>query len=208
MTAQIEDIYRYGGKPYTVTALSEPTVFHPQDYGLIPHSSGSTCWRGYWCEYEIADDRLYLQDLYLYNRDGNYPDCNGIPSTGPKYKKADFHSELSYVLATAFHHHRYADINLFIPYSGRILAGANPLGDYSINMGFQRPFAYETLIEFIFEEGILLATVNQSDAAKQFRASIDLNDLKWQYGSADIEQFVEDSFSLDYRKRAWWLEGG
>ena len=75
-------------------------------------------------------------------------------------------------------------------------------------MGFQRPFAYETLIEFIFEEGILLATVNQSDAAKQYRASIDLNDLKWQYGSADIEQLVEDSFSLDYRKRAWWLEGG
>ena len=40
MTAQIGDIYRYGGKPYTVTALSEPMVFHPQDYGLIPHSSG------------------------------------------------------------------------------------------------------------------------------------------------------------------------
>ena len=77
MTAQIGDIYRHKQEEYTIVAASAPLSFDPENYGLEPHMISTACCRGYWCEYDITDDGLFLDKLYLFNKDGNYPQFLG-----------------------------------------------------------------------------------------------------------------------------------
>ena len=87
MTAQIPDTYRYKSKVYDIVAMTNPMGFDPRDYGLEPHSSCTACWRGYWCEYAIKYGKLIMERLLLYNKDGNYPDFNGVHVSPQEYKE-------------------------------------------------------------------------------------------------------------------------
>ena len=87
MTAQISDSFTYQGNSYTIVAISaNRKLFTPEDYGLHPDSIETSCWDGYWCEFEISDV-LYLQRLAVHCDDGNYPDIcgrsvSGLPDSG------------------------------------------------------------------------------------------------------------------------------
>ena len=104
-------------------------------------------------------------------------------------------------------HRVYENVQLLIPYTGKILLGKDFLREYYIHMGYQRPFAYKTLMEFIFEDGIPLDIIDHSETAEKIRESIDPKNPMWELGAGSIPQFVEDSFSLDYKTKAWWLPG-
>ena len=78
MTAQIGDIYKYNKKEFNIVALSSAMLFDPNNFGMEPHASSTACYRGYWCEYSIENDVLYLKDLYIFNREDKYPPLNGV----------------------------------------------------------------------------------------------------------------------------------
>lgn len=211
MTAQRGDIYKHKRSQYSIVAMSEPMIFNPKDYGMEPHMSSTACYRGYWCEYDIREDGLYLQNLYLFNRDGNYPEFNGISVAPVEYEEYNVYTGNSrkpkrQKFPKYDKHRLYKDVNLRIPYTGKILTGKDFLRDYYIHMGYQRPFAYKVLKEFVFTDGNLTAVIDHSAVAEKLRESIDLNDPMWELGTVGIPQFVEDSFSLDYKTKAWWLK--
>ena len=64
MTAQISDCYKYKGKKYDLVAISESIGFKPSNYGLHPQGIMTSCWRGYWCDYEIKNKALKLKVLH------------------------------------------------------------------------------------------------------------------------------------------------
>ena len=156
MTAQIGDIYKYQKKEFTVVALSSVMLFDPKNYGMEPHASSTACWRGYWCEYAIEDDELLLNDLYLYNSDDKYPSLNGVEVSLPEFKEYKCQGGKKIIMKAHFGHRVYKDVNMPIPYTGKILLGDGFMREYYIHMGFQRGWAYKKLIELVFEEGILL----------------------------------------------------
>ena len=78
MTAQIGDSYKWNEREYQIVAETAPLNFNPQEYRMDPFGFCSACWRGYWCEFDINDKGLFLQNLYINNRSGNYPTLNGI----------------------------------------------------------------------------------------------------------------------------------
>ena len=210
MTAQIGDIYKHHNEEYSIVALSAPLSFDPKNYGLEPHPSSTACYRGYWCEYDITEDGLFLEKLYLFNGDGNYPAFLGKSISPIEYQECDVYrgkKKTREKIPRHMGHRVYENVHLLIPYTGKVLLGKDFLRDYYIHMGYQRPFAYKTLMEFIFEDGILLDTVDHSKTAEKLRESINLEDPMWELGAGNIPQFVEDSFSLDYKTKAWWLPG-
>ena len=192
MTAQRQDYYRYKGKNFDLLAVSDSIPFSPEDYGLTPHMSSTACYRGYWCGYEITDEGMFLEELYLYNRNGEYPDFAGTP-VSPQ----TFHDQ---------GHRLYRGVHLQIPYTGRLLIGADFLRQYYIHMGFQQPFAYKMLTELVLRDGFLQETIDRSGEAAKMREAIDLEDPSWKYGDRNIRQFVRDCFSLEYERKAWWLQ--
>lgn len=212
MTVQIGDIYRYQNKKFTIVAMSSLNIFNPRSFGLEPHTGATVCWRGYWCEYDIVDDELRLKDLYLFNADGNYPPINGTEVSNQEFEEYESYrgnkKKCEKVKIPAnFGHRVYRDINMLIPYSGRILLGNEFMDEYYIHMGFQRGWAYRKLIELVFEEGILMECNDISYIAEEKREAIKQGNIDLRLlGNENISKFVEDSFSLDYADKAWWIE--
>ena len=212
MTAQIGDIYNYDNNDYRIVALSSVMLFKPQDYGMEPHGSCTACWRGYWCEYDVSNDELFLKNLYFHNEDNNYPSLNGVEASPKEFIEVEGRRGLrkkleKFTIPAHYGHRVYRDVNLSIPYTGKILLGDGFIREYYIHMGFQRAWAYEKLIELVFEEGILLECNDYSHIAKQQREIMKEQGVNPQSPKiSDLEKFVEDSFSLDYSDKAWWLE--
>jgi hypothetical protein len=190
MTAQISDIYKYDKEEYDIVAMTDPIGFDPHDYGIRTDAPHTACWRGYVCEYDIREDGLVLDNLDVFNFDDEYPSLNGI-EVEPAKHMGGFRT--------------YKNLNMYIPYTGRLLLGRDFLRNYYIHMGFQRPYAYKTLIEFVFENGKVCEINDQSKAAESIREKIEKNPEILEEERLMIPQFVEDSFSLDYKTKAWWL---
>lgn len=212
MTAQIGDIYKYQNKEYSIVALSAKNPFHPKMYGMEPHPSSTACYRGYWCEYAIQDDELVLKNLFLFNKDGNYPSLNGIEPLPQEFFEYEGYSgkkkgKQKFVRPKYYGHRLYREINLPISYTGKILLGDGFISEYYIHMGYQRGWAYRRLIELVFEEGLLMETNDLSHLAKAQREAMKQRNVNPRYpDEGNIPQFVEDSFSLGYPEKAWWIE--
>ncbi len=207
MTAQIGDIYKYQKKECTIVALSDANPFDPKDFGLEPHAISSACWRGYWCEYAIENDKLLLKNLYLYNEDDNYPQFNGVEVSPPEFEEYKCNGGKKVTMEANFGHRVYREVNMPISYTGKILLGDGFIQEYYIHMGFQRGWAYKKLIELVFEEGILLECNDLSHIAKAQREAMKQGSVNPRRPSGDnIPKFVEDSFSLDYADKVWWIK--
>lgn len=211
MTAQIGDIYKYEKKEFTIVALSSAMLFDPKNFGMEPHPSSTACYRGYWCEYSIENDELLLKDLYLFNSDGKYPPLNGVEVSPQEFKeyecyKGNNKKSEKVTMPAYFGHRVYRDVNMPIPYTGKILLGDGFMREYYIHMGFQRGWAYKKLIELVFEEGILVECNDLSHIAKAQREAMKKDDADPHHpDGGNIPKFVEDSFSLDYADKAWWM---
>ena len=154
MPAQVQDSIIYGDDSFSIISSTDTIGFHPDDYHMTTAPITSLCLRGYNCEYEIQDGLLYLNDLMICTRDRKYPLLNGIPPElndfGALYKK----------------------IGLPVLYTGKILAGANLISKYFVNVGTQRYYAYRKVIEFSFENGKLVRITDQSEQAEQVHKQI------------------------------------
>lgn len=210
MTAQIPDTYTYDGKKYDIVAMNNPIGFDPKDYGLEPHSSSTACWRGYWCEYAIKNGRLVLEKLLLYNSDGNYPPFNGINVLPQEFEEQECWSldeeEPHMETFPKNDGHRTYEVNMKINYTGKIVLGDEFMREFYIHMGFQRPWAYKVLKEFDFVNGKLTSIIDHSEMARELRKRIQEDpeafekNMRW-----NIPVFIEESFSLDFADKAWWI---
>lgn len=183
MTAQISNIFKIDGREYDLIGTSNEITFSPRDYGLTPVAPHTACWRGYYYEANIKDDRLVVEHLYVNNSDENYPEINGVKPVDEKAESSFF---------------AYYNVNLPIIYTGKILAGYGFLRRYYQHMGFQNPHAYQELMMLTFDMGELVNKEDLSDKAAAYRKEIEKDpagfrkDLK-----SDLEEYIEKSFSLE-----------
>lgn len=194
MTAQRQDTFIYKKEDYDLVAMSKPLSFKPEDYGIIPEGLDTACWAGFWCEYSISEEGIFLKNFYVNSKDGNYPEINGVT---PVKKKL----EILYG-----RYQLYKDVNLKIPYTGRILIGKDFLREYYIHMGYQRAWAYKVLKELIFQEGILVEEISHSRKAKELREQIDANPEFMKKLADNVLEFVDSSFDLSMETKAWWIK--
>jgi len=195
MTAQIGDIYKFEDIKYSIVALNNPIKFDPATYGITPKAPHTACWAGYWCEYDISEDGIVLRDLHINSEDNYYPEINGVQ---PLIELEE--DSFSYF-------HLYKGINLAMEYTGRIVAGADFLWNYYLHMGYQRAWAYEKLLEFSFEDGKLIETIDHSLMAAKLRTEIDEDPNEFMEKiRGDIFSYVDESFSFDFASKCWWLE--
>lgn len=158
MSGQFSDEYRYENKSYSTIDSAPFTVFDPREYGLKPDgNSCSACWRGYYAQFSIIEKRLFIEKLYVEDEDGKYPSISGI--------QVRFQDEVDYFTVFPV----YEDLSLFVPYTGKLLAGDEFLDEYYIHSGYQRIWAYKDVKEFIFENGELKTVNDLSDIAAKLR---------------------------------------
>lgn len=154
MTAQIGDKFYYKGNRYEFVSLENEIKFHPRDLGLTPMGCCTCCWRGHWCEYEISPEGLFLQNLFICTMGDNYPDVDGVKVLGEKS-----------VMGCSV----YPNLNKKVSYNGKLIVGTDFLREYYIHAGYQRPWAYKTVLEFSFEDGKMVAIKDISSKMQEIR---------------------------------------
>ena len=198
MTAQIGDKFEFDGENYSIVAKSASLDFNPVKYGIIPSSSCTACWDGYWCIYNITEEGIFLKDLYIHAHDNSYPEIEGVAVFSERGNDFNYMG-----------HRLYKGLNIKMNYTGKILVGSKFIPKYYIHMGYQSAWAYEVLTEFVFENGNLVKANDLSDVAAKLRAKIDEDRKNADFSmrsELDLRRFIEESFSLDYAKKAWWPE--
>lgn len=196
MTAQVGDQFKFREKEYSIVAISKPFGFDPTEYGITPEAACTACWNGFWCVYNITENGIFLEDLYINSKDDHYPEIKGIK---PLFE--DENGEPFCYMG----HHLYKGLNIKVPYSGKILVGDEFIHDYYIHMGYQRAWGYKVLMELVFENGDLIETNDQSQIAAEMREKISKDAEFENKLHSNIFTFVNDSFALDYGTKAWWM---
>ena len=174
MTAQYTDTCIYQDHLYTIIRKSDcsQSLFDPHEHGLITHAPHTACRRGFCCRYWITD-ALYLEHLEVYCGDKRYPDIFGRSvgiRRGVPYEK----TENGYYLPESSGLESYSFSNRKIEYTGKILTGYGFADKYYYpTMAFQMPYAYKNLLEFEFENGDLINTVDHSENAARYREMLD-----------------------------------
>ena len=191
MTAQIGDVYRYENTDYECLNLSNGRLFNPWDHGFHPLFVDTSCWNGYWCEFEITDV-VKLQTLHIHDKNGRYPPLNGVSVLPPgiTVKKTP---------GAGYEHYR--NIGLAIDYTGKILLADGFIWDYYIHMGLQRPYAFQTLLSFTLESGVLKEILDQSGIAERLRKIKEEDRWVREYGwdTMPIQALPEEM-----REEIWW----
>lgn len=135
----------------------------------------TACYQGFYSTYEFKNDQLYLQELTIMEKSGNYPPING---TDPE--KQEFEAN-------------YADLNLFIPFNGKLRLVNGFIDDLYIHMGFQKASAFKKVLDLTLEESKIIDVLDRSKEAKKKRGA-----FKKKYTSDENRfQSIRDAFSLD-----------
>lgn len=184
MTAQIADQIRYRGRLYAVTAVEGHGLFNVADHGIEPQMLSTACWRGAWCRYAVRRGQLKLITLQLARASTPKTTIFGVkPHTSPPQ---DIHDG-------AWLYHLDADV----PFSGRLLVGADLIPVGYLNMGFMPAWFYERVQELRFVRGRLTSTHNRSVAVARVRDRLGPDGLRPAVGEPNGE-WIDRTFSLTF----------
>ncbi len=181
MTGQISDSFLYKGEVYSVSGISKGELFSPLDYGLVPRSPHTACWRGYVLYFTITNDYLTLVDMEV--NDEQEIEINAVK---PVVRKESLRLH-------------YQDLNLKLDFSGKIIIAKDFIDSMYIHMGFQRTSAYETVFELKFENGKFISEKDLSPKMKKKREkNPDEGARPKSMEEKDMHGWIESTFSLEY----------
>jgi hypothetical protein len=181
MTAQIPDEFILDGERFSLVGIKGEGLFEPLDFGIVPRSASTACWRGYVMKYLFTKDKLILDEMRVNTNDP--PKINGVaPEKGED----------------SFKYH-YKNINLQSEFTGTILLAKDFINSMYVHMGFQRPMAYETVIEIRIKNGDIVLLKDLSKQMAKRREKDESKGAQPQSDSEeDIKKWIDETFSLDY----------
>lgn len=177
-TAQISDTFIFKGNKYSLIGKTEGELTTPRQFGMSAVRIHTACYRGYYATYELTKEGLFLRELTLRERDGNYLPISGIsPVINKKPYKAT-----------------YSNLNVVVRFSGKIRIAKGFIRELYIHMGYQKPIAFKTVLDITLKDGLLVEIKDRSEEIEKMRGA-----FKKDYESREMNKFIEDAFSLDMK---------
>jgi hypothetical protein len=201
MTAQMPDTFRYRKREYAVAGISEGKLFDPSLLDVKPAGTCSACWRGYQAVFAVLESRLVLDTLHLnlirrtegkpgYERVEG-PVINGVVPDPPKK-------------GLSFFNNHYVGLKYHLEYSGGLLLADGFIESLYVHMGFHPAWKYKTVIELVFDAGVLKQGFDRSDRMAEIREMVSKSQKKGATSEMpseeEIKQFVERAFDRSYRR--------
>jgi hypothetical protein len=167
----------YLNKNFKILSAEQEYIIHPAVFDLVPLTAASLqC--SFISNFQLKNYRLTLDKLLL--------------GTVESLSLAEIKSEVI---------ERKAIVQDFsVCYTGTILIGADLVKEYYYkgNLAF---FSYQNVYELVFEDGVLITTVDQSKAMLRIRKNIELG-FRSLYNNRDnrcIKRFMNSSLVGDYK---------
>ena len=160
MTAQIKDCLLYKNNTFEIVRVSKKALFNPADYGIRTVCISSSCGSGLYCTYEIIDNFLQIQKVYLaleYLETKRIELGKGIRLFGkipsPLYKNSQ--------------EHICDNLEQLVKFTGGILIGANFIRELLRSWYIPDLYKDRTVHELIFESGRLVQAIDCSKKISQ-----------------------------------------
>lgn len=90
MTAQIADTFIFKGEEYSLIGIQGGDLVSPEQFGMEPEMIHTACYRGFSASYELTEESLYLRELTLREKNGNYLPIERIEPAREQYQ-ATYH---------------------------------------------------------------------------------------------------------------------
>ena len=199
MTAQISDVFRYREDEFDIAGISEGELFDITSLGLQPQSCSTACWRGYRAIFALCGSQLVVDTLHvslysiLDNDDWRSDVGPVIEGLSPSRGRDD----------DGFNNH-YERVKYPLTYSGGLLIARDLIYGLHVHMGFDSPWNYRTVVELIFEEGVLKHEFDRSQKMAQFREQAgnrrrrDRELLEPEVSDEQLMEFIRDAFDRTY----------
>jgi hypothetical protein len=185
MTAQAQDAFLYQGEYYSFIEGDERKLLKPQNFGMTPESTLSSCWRGFHSVYEITSEGMFLTemtimdvkdgifqpiqsimpetDFYMYCRKPGEEDWRGAGDKIDDGKEERLRAQ-GYEIKLEPFSSTYKKLRVPVQYSGDLILGREFIQEMYIHMGYQRAVAYKKLLYLEFTNGLLNKLVDLSEA--------------------------------------------
>jgi hypothetical protein len=154
MTGQIPDLIEFNGLEYTLVGYKGRKLFSPLDYDMKPRMTSTACKRGYFVKYSCNNDILTVEKLEINVEEPK--EINGVKGTKNIEELIRFQ-------------YSYENLNLEIPFSGKLHIATDFIDEMYVHMGFQRAFAFKKVFELQFKEGKLISTKDISSQMEKKR---------------------------------------
>jgi hypothetical protein len=98
-----------------------------------------------------------------------------------------------------FFAYSYVDIDLKTKFTGSMLLAKDLIESMYVHMGFQRPWAYETVLELQIEDGDIISVSDLSEKMEEMRImERDRDAQPDSVDGEDLRKWIDKTFSLDY----------
>lgn len=197
MTAQFTDKFIFRGDQYSLIGIDGGTLALPEQFGMEPEQFSSACYRGFYAIYELTEEALYLRELTLREKNGNYLPIAGI-LPGKEGDKATRSLNSEVMGFTVFPSSRGANIatyhglNVAVPFTGKIRLARDFINELYIHMGYQKATAFKTVLDITLKDGRVVEINDRSQEMEQKRGA-----FKKHYESGNTFQTIPEAFSLD-----------
>ncbi len=99
------------------------------------HPDHTACYRGFYATYELTEEGLYLRELTLSEKNGDY-----LPLEGIEPAKEDYQAT-------------YYGLSVVVPFTGKIRLAKDFIEELYIHMGYQKPTAFKTVLDLTLKDG-------------------------------------------------------
>ena len=203
MTMQIADTVDLEGEAFRLVGYhhrdEDKDLFHPQSLGLLVQSYTSSCWRGFCCDYAVADGRLVLRRF----RTGLHPEHAEVAELGMGLRRFGRRPERK-PGACFWSWNGLAEP---LDFTGKLVVGLeypnepDAVGGY---LCWRDPVEAPALHELYFDRGELIARVDLGAAAAAIRTR--LQQEEHQPGTdrwLDLHRMADELFDRRLRRSEW-----
>lgn len=146
----------------------------PWQHGMQPRSTMTCCHRGFYSEYEIAEDALYLNKMTILDKKSNFLPINGVEPEIKEWDTAEYH------------------LNMLAPFTGSIRLAKDFLNEFYVHMGYQKASAFETVFDITLLDGKIIEVKDRSADAKAKRGF-----FFRLYNKSETFQAIADALNMD-----------
>jgi hypothetical protein len=195
VTAQIPDTlvylpaeqYRvpsYDPSPWRICGVDGGQLFAPSEHGLRVRMLHTACWRGYYCQYAVRDDRLLVMEVTcgLHTDDianiqaGGGPRLFDKPLRGRVFRVSYEDVETG---EKFFSHHvtrdeyQVTDLATPIDFTGGLLLARGETPELLAHYGYPAAYSFHEVLELVVEHGRVIDRVDHSAALEGYRARLE-----------------------------------
>ncbi|TFG31424.1 hypothetical protein EU528_06340 [Candidatus Thorarchaeota archaeon] len=187
MTGQIPDQFLYEGEAYDLVGLDGGPLYEPQDFGITPQMASTACWRGYQMFYDCKDGQLILDHMHVRTDDKITVNDISPRESGDSDEMVFFNTF-------------YENLGLKTKFTGSMLLAKDFISEMYVHMGFQSPDSFKTVLELQVQDGDIIKVRDLSDKMEERRKQGRVAPTRPEtLDEPDIEEWVKDRFSLDYK---------